>query len=343
MNVKFLILDLAIAFLIYLLVIMISRVLYPLQHSFSKDYKSFVLSYKQLPKYLLQYERVDGKMYIGHLALLVLLPSILMAIAAAVCQSMGYFHFLKTFYLIIPLFWIIRELIIQLDHSRIYFDNRLDLLELIFSNALGILIYFFIRKLISKSESILMSITELRDAIWFAIIVYVGKILWDYLQIAKDKSDVRNATCYLPAIETIFEKFKKKYGSFIDSELKRNVYENDKDKNDIKRIIYSIMIFEDYNRPASVRIIEYIVKIIIPFKPRTMGIMQFKSDRLITNKQSIRLAIKKISASYKPSDEYDSVESAIRQYNVGDFYYNQVSDIYDSLLAIEDNKNRKNT
>lgn len=142
----------------------------------------------------------------------------------------------------------------------------------------------------------------------------------------------------MPAIELIFVKLKKKYGSFIDSELNQNVYENDKHKNDIERIVYSIMIFEDYNRPASIRIIEYILKIIIPFRPRTMGIMQFKSNQLISNKESIRLAIKNIYDSYNKSDKYDSVESAIRQYNVGDFYYNQVSDIYDSLLEIEDKK-----
>ena len=339
MTIKYFICDLAISFFIYLLVFIISRILYPLQHSFSKDYNSIILSYKQLPTYLLQYERVDGSLYIGHMALIVLLPSILMAVASVIIQTLGHVQLLKTFYIIVPLFWIVRELTIQIDHSRIYFDRRLNMLEMIYSLITGLGTYLLILELLNKNLTIGISLSELRDAIWFAIIVYFGKLFWDFLQKAKESIDDKNANDYIPIIEKAYDRLKKKYGQIVETELDKYSFDNLKDKSNFKIIVYAVMIFEDYNRPPTIRLVEYLVIIIAPFKSRTLGIMQYRSNKLITNKQSIRLAIKKLYSSYYNSNECDPKEYAIRDYNVGDFYYSQVSDIYDSLLTIENSMN----
>ena len=63
--------------------------------------------------------------------------------------------------------------------------------------------------------------------------------------------------------------FKKKYDTIIKEFFHNDFYE---------ALTYSIMIYEDFNRPRVVRWIEYL-RFWITRKPHTLGIMQVTTDK----------------------------------------------------------------
>lgn len=100
------------------------------------------------------------------------------------------------------------------------------------------------------------------------------------------------------------------------------------------------MIFEDFNRPKNARLIENFVA---KHSPReiTLGIMQVKTDKLITDEQSISLGIDKIINSfygylveYVQSDynsSRDCIDLILEDYNLGEEYSGSVKNICDIL------------
>lgn len=91
------------------------------------------------------------------------------------------------------------------------------------------------------------------------------------------------------------------------------------------------MIYEDYNRPKTMRIIEWILKATV-FRCCTMslGIMQVQTKQLICDKESIDLAIPKIIESFL-TDESSPIYVAISRYNSGYEYEMEVNAIYNIL------------
>lgn len=97
------------------------------------------------------------------------------------------------------------------------------------------------------------------------------------------------------------------------------------------------MIYEDFNRPKIIRIIENL-KHRFSNKSHTLGVMQVKSDKLINEKESVILGTTKIVNSYNKYIKENSVEgeeiyewniinSIISDYNVGSEYSHEVYEL----------------
>jgi len=61
-------------------------------------------------------------------------------------------------------------------------------------------------------------------------------------------------------------------------------------KRKTEGIIYAIMIYEDYNRPRLIRLVEY-SWFFLTKKPLTMGIMQVRSNTYINDIESVRRGV----------------------------------------------------
>ena len=155
-----------------------------------------------------------------------------------------------------------------------------------------------------------------------------------------------------------YKNFISLYDKYIKSNLEdglENIYKKveiakewDTNNNDfrinnlkfLQLVVYSIMIFEDFNRPKNARLIENFVA---KHSPReiTLGIMQVKTDKLITDEQSISLGIDKIINSfygylveYVQSDynySRDCIDLILEDYNLGEEYSGSVKNICDIL------------
>lgn len=111
------------------------------------------------------------------------------------------------------------------------------------------------------------------------------------------------------------------------------------------------MIFEDFNRPITMRFIEkFLFKI---GKAKTLGIMQVKTNKIIDDKKSIVIAIEKLindlkelkskstygsNPAYKDVDEHNLIVYLISKYNSGDSYNSDVMNIMYQLEKISDYK-----
>ena len=131
-------------------------------------------------------------------------------------------------------------------------------------------------------------------------------------------------------------KFNKKFGNIIDSKFSSDFY---------KAVIYSIMVYEDFNRPKIARFIERLL-FRRSKKAHTYGIMQMTSLKPLSDEESVSKACEKIKAdvmSFLPEmscyDENAIILANISDrifslYNPGDEEYNnQTSQVYANIVA----------
>lgn len=64
----------------------------------------------------------------------------------------------------------------------------------------------------------------------------------------------------------------------------------------VESIAYSIMIYEGFNRPSAARILEHLL---FPMWSKTLGPMQIKTDRRISDKDSVRIGVERVIAGYQ--------------------------------------------
>ena len=191
------------------------------------------------------------------------------------------------------------------------------------SNELWIIIGLFIFNIINKIE---LSETKKKERISKYIFIKYKNFSSLY-----DK-------CIQSSLEGGLENIYKK----VEITEKWDTNNNDFRINNLKflrLVVYSIMIFEDFNRPKNARLIENFVA---KHSPReiTLGIMQVKTDKLITDEQSILLGIDKIISSfsrylvdYKSNYGFfsDCIYLILEDYNLGEEYSDSVKNIYDIL------------
>lgn len=222
----------------------------------------------------------------------ILSPIVYLVICATLLQYLN--CSIKYCYFIVIDYWIIRVLFINFTNRIVLTNWKTQFLYWISSIGLALWIY----KLLEDVEAILPTPRALLDQLWILIILFVYSIFNKIEH--SNASTIRRKNNYL---RLKYHKFNQKYGADIVAFFHNNVYE---------AITYSIMIYEDFNRPYIIRCLEYFV-----FKLRkgvySLGIMQFSTDKYITDNDSLVLAMKKIARDGKAI-----IEDTDKQY-----YYNE--------------------
>ncbi|MFN3454473.1 MAG: hypothetical protein ACK41T_05880 [Pseudobdellovibrio sp.] len=131
-------------------------------------------------------------------------------------------------------------------------------------------------------------------------------------------------------IEATYKKFVKKYNKVL-SEYDLSP--------EIKLLVYSIMIVENFNRPLGVRIIERVFSIFK--KEGTYGIMQVKSIKSLSDVESIYLSVDKITENYEkiynrtllknPEHNPEQMQNAILERTV--WFYNRSPNYIESVMT----------
>lgn len=112
----------------------------------------------------------------------------------------------------------------------------------------------------------------------------------------------------------------------------------DKDDRIVWILLYSIMIFEDYNRVPFVRLIERLK--LLFHKKATVGIMQITSEHYLSDKESIIEAYNLLRYDIMGGnlEEYDEmvIEHYAYQYNPDEDYSKSVAYIFERLYSYID-------
>lgn len=134
-------------------------------------------------------------------------------------------------------------------------------------------------------------------------------------------------------IKKSYSQLQSKYHEIIKKACNNNYF--------FIQIVYSIMIYENFNRPRFVRWIEYI-HFSLTKKPHTLGIMQVASSKWINDTQSVILAINKIKSDcdnivddYAKRKEEFSLRLIVRKiagkYNKDDAYVEEVELLFNTI------------
>jgi hypothetical protein len=109
-----------------------------------------------------------------------------------------------------------------------------------------------------------------------------------------------------------------KFGKYIN--------EKSKNYNSYTNLLYAILIYENLNRPNFVRYFENLI-VKITKKELTVGIAQVKSNKPLTDIQSIELACKRLANSNNLKGDTQQLKLLILRYNGSADYYDSVMEI----------------
>ena len=97
------------------------------------------------------------------------------------------------------------------------------------------------------------------------------------------------------------------------------------------------MVYENYYKPSIIRKLD-IIKFKIDNEERKLGIMQIKTKKIITDEESIELAIKKLEKIYdkifnnKKIKKDNNLISLIKEYTKEENNSEEVIDIYNKIV-----------
>lgn len=175
------------------------------------------------------------------------------------------------------------------------------------------------------------SVSGLFDNLWSTLLVAAIVLLYSRI------TNPRAKTVDIQAEQTardnyIFESYKKiktKHSGDIDRAI--TLYATS------KPILYAVLIYENMNRPAWMRLIENVI-VKTTHKELTVGIAQVKSDRALTDSESISKAARILQGSSFADSGYGSgfvdiqqLEGILEKYNSSSLYAESIAEIMATL------------
>lgn len=194
--------------------------------------------------------------------------------------------------------------------------------------AVGIaLAYFLIHFFFATEKTVFISASELREELWFAIIIVLYKFIKLILDKKVKQDNILTQGQITNYIRRKFESFYKKFDHLLEIDI-NNRY--------MCIFLYAVMIFEDYNRGPMWRSIErFMLKTGIK-KKATLGIMQIRTQKDITDEESViefykRLENKRIDWNKNFNDIEILINDLAWEYNNDSSYVISVEYIYRRL------------
>ncbi len=195
---------------------------------------------------------------------------------------------------------------------------------------------------IGSLESLLPDLSEIKNEIWLLIILFLYQIGNGI------NSDQINNPLYEPE-QAFLPELKNRKRKYIINQYDKLVLKYDSTIKDISNsnesfnlIIYSILIFENFNRPRIVRWVERLW-VRVSGKEVTQGIMQVKSTKVLSDIKSIKKGTKYLYKKYRSfkNEEYsyNTFRRVIKRHCPDKKYIRQV--LFISKAIIDNNKNKK--
>lgn len=256
----------------------------------------------------------------------VLAPIVYIILLAVLFQALGWDNLCKDIYLIVVYYWVFRFLYVTVRGQLPLLNWKVQILYWISSIALA----FWVNSIIDKVETVLPSPQALLEQLWILIILFLYSV-FNKLEFSREGADKRIKRYTYKKVDS----FKKKYGPIVDVQFSQDFY---------KAVVYSIMVYEDFNRPVIARFLERAL-FLFSKKPHTYGVMQVTSLKPLSDEESIVKACLKIKADamsfipnwYENEDDEVFLSGAANEiflkYNPGDIEYScQVNQVFENVV-----------
>lgn len=235
-------------------------------------------------------------------------PIVFLFITSAILYKIGLDRFVNNIYFI-SIYYIIFRLGFNLITNRGLLMNWYR--QGLYWISISIVSYFSYTEIIYKKENILPDFESFSNELWIIILVFLFHT-FNQIRLSSDKTIQRK------------DNYLNKRLSYFESRYSNQVL--DKLSNDkLRSIAYAIMIYEDFNRPRIIRIIENF-NFLITKKPHSLGLMQVKTNDLIDDDESVKLGLEKLNISYSKAlkerglDKEETITSLLP-----DASYNEIS------------------
>jgi len=217
----------------------------------------------------------------------VVTPTIYIILLAAIIKAFRINELTKDIYIVTVIYVFLRMLLyFLLGKARLVNWTR----EIFLASFTIGLSYFVYINLIISSKTLLPEWESFRNELWLLILVFIYGALNEKKNTSiTDKRAKERRENYW---KIMYFHFEKSY-SFLLEVLNKNIH--------LKSLIYSIIILENFNRPILYRTIERLL--VLLGRQTTQGIMQVKSDKIITEKASILIGIKMLKAQWRKSEK----------------------------------------
>ena len=261
-------------------------------------------------------------------------PVVFILVVSVFLDKINLFYLTKNIYITTIFYFLIRFIFILII-GRLKITNWV---KYILTAFISIFISYIVYKnFIEKRYFPLPTEQEITTALWFAIIGYIYKVIKDISISSLDNNRKLNY------VKHKHDRFSHKYGSIIEEAIGTDIDNSIIEKQ--KALIYSILIYEDFNRHILCRFMERLL--FGTGRIKTSGIMQVTSDVYLSNQDSVKkgacILIEKYNEVYK--DKYNDTQDknhslytarreSIKHYNSDISYINEVESIYNLLEVI---------
>ncbi len=225
---------------------------------------------------------------------------IYMMILGGLGAKFGFSKFNENIFLIFVFDLVIRMIYITYFLEKDFFDKREA--NVSYSIILIVIGYIINTQFINKVDQVFLIGEDYRIILWFLAFLFLYQFFKNKEQFISSNKDV-----ILPEREKIVMMYAK---------LKNQYLEDTKNYDkDLSYILFSIMIFNNYMRPEIYRTVDNLM-FRINGKSKNLGIMQVKSNKFITDSESIDIVYKKIvKLREKQKTKKVNVDNIIENYD----------------------------
>ncbi len=232
----------------------------------------------------------------------VFLPSVFIIIVSLIFYAFELDKFTKNIYLV-SVFYVFLGIFHNLVMGRFLILNIK--LQFTYAVLISLSSYYAYIELIKPKKPIIPNLETMSNEIWMIIILFLFHIfnkielsevkkyerLCRYVRVQKKRIGASLGESINDSVTHMVEVFKKSLNEdLVKKDIDMEVSETEeylKALNGIlSDIVYAIIIYENFNRPKATRYLENLVAKNTE-KPRTLGIMQVTTERLLTDKESI--------------------------------------------------------
>lgn len=264
----------------------------------------------------------------------ILSPVVYLFLTSAILYSLSLDRYVSDIYLV-SLYYIIFRLTFNLITNRVLLLNWGR--QFVYWAGILALSYFSYLKLISVRENIFPDFKSFANELWIIILVFLYQTM-NNLRFSSAQTERRKEN----HLKSRYRILQSRFGQHIE-----RLAPNRK----LQALIYAIIVYEDFNRPKIVRGVENVV-FRITKRPMSLGIMQVRTDKLISDLQSVELGIQKILRAKQDSEarvhraiedgssdeshwtlQYTITRDILKDYNPDDGYINEVASLAEIIEA----------
>jgi len=240
----------------------------------------------------------------------ILSPTVYIIILSAIFYKLSFDYYVKDIYLIAVYYIVFRLLFNLIITNRILLMNWSR--QIITDLAIVVLAYFSYTKIIITKENLIPDFSTFSEELWIIIAIFIYQV-FNKVQLSSN-STIKRKDNY---IKNRLSKFKKNYDNTI-----RESINNEK----LIALIYSIMIYEDFNRPKGIRLLENFVHKLTK-KPHTLGVMQVNTNKKISDLESVKMGVDKVQRCYKRLPEIFKEKEKKEKFDDDETFYNTGIDV----------------